>query len=118
MSEDKIHEVWIDPNPELWDETCPQVVKDHVTIAQQTLDRHGECNRCGSCCYYWDGKHKSGSKGELKPCKYLFNDDEGLPACKLWGTPELPDICRDFPTKPDLTNKHPLCGFSWTEKTQ
>ncbi len=116
MSEDKFHEVWIDPNPELWDDTCPKGVLDHIDTAKQTLDRHGECNRCGSCCYNFDGKHNSGSKGELQPCKYLSFDDDGLAVCALYGKPERPKRCINFPPKRDLTNKHLNCGYSWTEK--
>jgi len=113
MSEDKFHCVELDDAPELWDQYCPQAIKDKIEAIKLTHDRIGKCNRCGSCCYWI---RMVDDKKVLMPCKYLIFVDE-VPTCSIRDTEIYPDACRYFPQKIDTTNKHPNCGFSWVEKT-
>jgi hypothetical protein len=109
MSENKYHCVEIDANPELWDKYVPAGVSAKIDEAKVLYDRRGECNRCGSCCYYM------GKDGKRHPCKYLsFDGDKAI--CTVHSTEDQPKICKDFPVKPDINNKHPDCGFYWVEK--
>jgi len=115
MSERETHCVEIDQNPELWDKYISQRTIDRIEATKLSHNRYGSCNRCGSCCYWI--KMVDGKK-VLMPCKYLTYDDNKVRACSIWDTPELPNICKGFPVKRDLTNKHPDCGFYWVEKTE
>jgi len=95
LSEEEKYEVWIDPDPELWDSTLDRIpeVKKEIEFAEKNYIRKGSCVRCGKCCYWRD------KDGSLKPCKYLvFVDD--VPTCSVYGTDKMPNRCKNFPPKP------------------
>lgn len=103
ISEDKFFEVWIDDKTELWDEYIPPQIAEKIALSKLLYIRKGECKRCGSCCSYID------KEGKKQPCKYLSFDKDGLAICSIYET--RPNRCRDFPPKPDVTHKHPECGY-------
>lgn len=103
--------IWYDPNPELWDEYIPKDLKDKIELSKQFYERKGRCNRCGSCCYWLD------RDGKRQPCKYL-EINLGIAKCTIYGQPERPQRCINFPPKPDVSNKHPLCGFYFEIKKE
>lgn len=110
MSDDS-YTIWVDPNPELWDKYIPTGLKQKIEISQQFYDRRGWCNRCGSCCYWLD------REGKKQPCKHLIIK-LGIASCAIYDSPERPQRCKDFPPKPDVSNKHPLCGYSFEIKEE
>ena len=57
--------------------------------------RHGECSRCGKCCYVY---HKRDTEAGRIPCEHLEFNNEGLAVCKLGDN--KPQICKDFPLYP------------------
>jgi hypothetical protein len=67
--------------------------------------RRGACHRCGACCQL------------IRHCPHLCFD-QGLSACKLYGSYRPPN-CRNFPIDPrDLANRDLImpgrpCGFTW-----
>ena len=109
MSE-KIKEVWIDPNPELWDDYISIDSEEKIRLAKLFYVRKGECNRCGQCCYYLD------KEGIRQPCKYLSYNKDGLANCAIYET--RPQICRECPLKPDITNKFFKCSYTFEIKPE
>jgi len=109
-------EVWIDPNPELWDTIwdldCEIIdkVKEMILDCKTNYIRLGECKRCGACCYVHDRDM------ELVPCKHLSFADDGLAICALYGKKNRPLRCSDFPMKKHLY-KYPNCGYRWKPKS-
>ena len=80
------------------------VRKDYVR--QGHAHRHGECRRCGRCCFM------------LFSCPYYHLED-GLPACRIYET--RPRICRIFPIderdlrERDLVANNIPCGYFFNE---
>lgn len=112
---DQLKDVFIDTNPELWDlvlELDLPIVNELKTIIkdyEENYVRKGECNRCGKCCYVHN------EQGELVPCKYLIINEDSTTTCELYGKPERPEVCINFPQK-DNSHKFPECGYYFEQK--
>ena len=89
-------EVWLDANPDLWNERYikRQDTLDQIKYAEDNLELKGECKNCGRCCHYVD------KEGKRAPCKYLVDNKDGTFSCSVYGTAQRPIICDEHPLKP------------------
>ncbi len=75
-------------------------------VRQSHARRHGECRRCGRCCFM------------LFRCPFYHLED-GLPACRIHKT--KPRLCRIFPVDErdlrdrDLVANNIPCGYFFNE---
>lgn len=100
-------------------------------IPDMRLYRKGECNpnKCKSACCkfylisgegstsdytsgFFETKNKYNDFIMSKNCKHL---DVKNNKCKVWGTDEFPEVCRQFPNPSDQVYKHvfDVCTFKF-----
>ena len=110
-----------DEKSKLWYDGC--------WITDMQLVRKGKCqpDKCNSaCCKFYmvsktgntddyikgfiDGQNKFGDHLIRKNCKHL---DVKNNKCKVWGTDEFPEVCKQFPNPSDPVYKHvfDVCTF-------
>ena len=61
--------------------------------------RKGKCLRCGFCCLSENCEH----------FEWIEKDGKKIANCKIFGKPERPEKCVNFPQAPPLLN--PKCGY-------
>ena len=72
-----------------------------------TWVRHGECNRCGSCC---KGDPFTGSAEGMCP---LFRWHEKVGECTDRQHPYYLAGCNVWPQRPEQLRDHPECSFTF-----
>lgn len=69
-----------------------------VDLPFPRYEQRGQCRRCGRCCLNEDD------------CEHLVIRN-GEATCLLFGCPERPVKCLNFPAGPPIMNE--LCGYSF-----
>jgi len=74
-----------------------QIIIDFISGKKQRYERCGECIRCGVCC-------------QEEECEHFVDAVDGKTAtCLIFGRPERPSKCTDFPYAPPIVCK--TCGY-------
>ena len=79
------------------DEEEIQRVIDFVSGKKQRYERRGECIRCGVCCHEEECEH------------FIDCTDDTLARCEIFGSPDRPSKCTDFPYAPPIVCR--TCGY-------
>jgi len=100
----------------------------------KTFKRLGECNRCGQCCkilprwkdlpdivkalfrMYDPNAEIVLSKVTYGVCYFLRRESDKIYTCSLYGNPERPKFCFNFPNEPSQIEKIPQCGYQFKEE--
>ena len=72
-------------------------VIEYLSGKKQRYERRGQCVRCGVCCL-------------KEECEHFVDAHDGQSAtCKIFGKPERPSKCTDFPYAPPIMVES--CGY-------